>query len=440
VSRTLLVRWDGRLVGTLRVNQHGELLFQYATEWLDDAGRPAISLSLPKREDPFKQRACRPFFAGLLPEDLQRDAVARALGVSRGNDFGLLDALGGDVAGALTLVSDGVAPGAGPTAEQPPRLLDDRALGEILDALPSRPLLAGQEGLRLSLAGAQSKLPVVIVDSQVALPGANQPTTHILKPPITRFPGTTENEALAMQLGAACGLPVAPVEARTLGSRPYLLVTRYDRRLGPDGRVSRLHQEDLCQALGIVPERKYAAEGGPTFKVAFELVRRATTRPALAILALLDAAIFNVIIGNADAHAKNFSVLYDDGLQLAPFYDLLSTVAYPALSPTFAMKIGGCGTLDEISSSTWPKFASEIGVATPFVRGRVQALTDAAREHVDRTAAQLVDTSGLDRRETQRYVDLIRGRAERLATTAAGEAQARRPNRRPLRRPKPGYE
>jgi serine/threonine-protein kinase HipA len=229
VTRLLTVWWSTRQVGRLRVNQHGELHFEYAAEWLGDESCPAISLSLPKREGPFKQQACRPFFAGLLPEEHQRDAVAKALGLSRGNDFGLLNALGGDVAGALSLLPDGIAPPAPPAPHQVPRLLDDAALIGVLDALPTRPPLAGQEGLRLSLAGAQAKLPVVLSDGRVALPAPGQPTTHILKSPIARFSGTTENEALAMHLAAACGLPVAPVEARTVDGRSYLLVTRYDR-------------------------------------------------------------------------------------------------------------------------------------------------------------------------------------------------------------------
>ena len=124
--------------------------------------------------------------------------------------------------------------------------------------MPTRPLLAGRIGLRLSLAGAQSKLPVVLVGDRVALPAPGQPTTHILKPPIARFPATTENEALMMSLAAALGLPVAPATARITSGRPYLLVTRYDRRYDESGRAHRLHQEDFCQAMGIPPERRYA--------------------------------------------------------------------------------------------------------------------------------------------------------------------------------------
>ncbi|MGE0706143.1 MAG: type II toxin-antitoxin system HipA family toxin, partial [Vicinamibacterales bacterium] len=339
MTRAHSVWWDGVVVGTLQVNQHGQMRFTYAADWLADASRPAISFSLPKQEQPFTQRQCRPFFAGLLPEEAQRQVIAGALGISQGNDFAFLEALGGDVAGALSLWPEGEMPPA-PEPTGAPRPLSDEELVDVLDTLPKRPLLAGREGLRLSLAGAQTKLPVVLVDDRVALPAPGQPTTHILKPAIERFPHTTENEALVMTLAAAVGLPVAPVAARNLRGRSYLLVTRYDRHFEANGQAHRLHQEDFCQALGIVPERRYAAEGGPTFKAGFDLLRRATTVPAVAVLAFLDAAIFNLIVGNADAHGKNFSLLYQtSGVSLAPFYDLFSTVAYPDLSPSVAMKI-----------------------------------------------------------------------------------------------------
>ncbi len=268
-----------------------------------------------------------------------------------------------------------------PPAPEPtgtPRPLSDDELAEVLDTLPRRPLLAGREGLRLSLAGAQTKLPAVLVDDRVALPAPGQPTTHILKPAIARFPHTTENEALVMTLAAAVGLPVTPVTARSVESRPYLLVSRYDRRFDASGQTHRLHQDDFCQALGIVPERKYAAEGGPTFKSGFDLLRRATTIPAVAVLAFVDAAIFNLIVGNADAHGKNFSLLYQGAdMSLAPFYDLLSTVAYSDLSPKLAMKIAKRATIEEIGPTTWPAFSDDIGMPVRFVRRRVVELAEA---------------------------------------------------------------
>jgi serine/threonine-protein kinase HipA len=439
VTRTLQVWWDGRVVGMLRTNQHGEMQFVYDEAWLRDEHAPPLSLSLPKRDAPFKRRECRPFFAGLLPEDLQRDAVAHALGLSRGNDFALLDALGGDVAGALMLLPEGSVP---PESDSgiPSRPLDDAAFVAILDRLPIRPLLAGQDGLRLSLAGAHSKLPVVLVEGRVALPAPGQPTTHILKPPIARFPGTTENEALVMQLAAACGLPTARAEARAVAQRPYLLVERYDRRVDDQGRARRLHQEDICQALGIVPEHKYAAEGGPTFPAMFALVRRATQQPALAVLALLDVAIFNVTAGNADAHGKNFSLLHAGGATLAPFYDLLCTLAYPDLSPRFAMKVGGASTLEEIGASTWITFATDIGMGAPYVRGRVGELANAVLTHVSDVADRLTEVGTLDRGELARIAMLIRTRAERVAETATVTPRPPRGGRRPLRRPAPPRE
>ena len=417
MNRALSVWWDEKIVGTLRIDEHGEMTFQYAEEWLADSSQPPLSISLPKKLEPFKRRECRPFFGGLLPEEGQLAAVARQLGVSKANDFKLLEALGGDVAGALTLWPEGEHPSVPESPAQPAPLSDDQVT-ELLDALPKRPLLAGQNGLRLSLAGAQSKLPVVLTEGRIALPAPGQPTTHILKPPITRFPATTENEALMMRLASALNLSVAAVEARTSAGRPYLLVERYDRRLESLGAVRRLHQEDFCQALGIPPERKYQVEGGPTLRDCFDLLRRAATRPAIEVLKLLDAAIFNVIIGNADAHGKNFSLLYQRAsATLAPLYDLVCTVVYEDLSPQFAMKVAKCATLEEIGTSAWPTFASETGLTTPYVRRRVKELAESARNSVGGLAERLTE-GGLGRGSLMNFASIVEKRAARLADTA----------------------
>ncbi len=415
MTRALDVWWEGRLVGQLTQDRHGELGFAYSADWLalDDA--PALSASLPKRAEPFTRRECRPFFGGLLPEESQRDAAAQALGVSRGNDFALLDRLGGDVAGALQLLPPGEAPPPLIVASRP-TVLDEAGLIRVLDALPVRPLLAGEEGLRLSLAGAQSKVPVVLVDGAVALPAPGQPTTHILKPPIVRFPATTENEAFVMRLAAAVGLDVAPVEARVVRDRTFLLVGRYDRALGERG-VRRINQEDFCQALGVPPETKYAAEGGPTFKDCFGLLRRVAARPAVDVLKLLDAVIFNLIAGNADAHGKNFSILYDEqGPRLAPLYDLLATVAYPELSPKLAMKIGKRATLAEMDARGWTAFAADAGLGLPLIRRRIGELSESVKARANDVAGALV-RPGLDEAAIARFAEMIQDRAEQCAKT-----------------------
>ena len=417
MTRALDVWWEGRIVGQLTQNPHGALGFAYGSDWLRDADAPALSVSLPKREVPYSRRECRPFFGGLLPEESQRDVVARVLGVSRSNEFALLDRLGGDVAGAIQLLPPGERPEARERC-MPHAPLDEAGLVQVLDTLPARPLLAGDGGLRLSLAGAQSKVPVVLVDGAAALPVPGQPTTHILKPPIQRFPGTTENEAFVMRLAAAVGLDVAPVEPRVVRDRTFLLVERYDRSANAGGGVRRVHQEDFCQALAFAPERKYASEGGPVLKDCFALLRRVAARPAVDVLKLLDAVIFNLIAGNADAHGKNFSILHDEsGPRLAPLYDLLATVVYPELSAALAMKIGRRSTLEEMDMGGWVRFAADAGLGLPLVRRRVAEISAGVRMQAGGVAAGLM-RPGLDVRTLSRLAGTIAGRAERCASTA----------------------
>ena len=416
MTRALDIWWEGQLAGQLTQDQHGELGFVYSAEWLARESALALSASLPKRAEPYSRRECRPFFGGLLPEEGQRDAAAKALGVSPRNDFALLDRLGGDVAGALQLLPPGEKPTA-PSSNQRPVPLDEEGLIRVLNALPVRPLLAGEEGLRLSLAGAQSKVPVVLAEGAVALPSSFQPTTHILKPPISRFAATTENEAFVMRLAAAIGLDVASVEPRVVRDRTFLLVQRYDRTVGNDGSVHRIHQEDFCQALGVPPETKYASEGGPTFKECFALLRRISALPAVDVLKLLDAAIFNLIAGNADAHGKNFSIIYDaQGARLAPLYDLLATVAYPDLSSKFAMKIGKRATLAEMDEKGWATFATDTGLGLPLIRRRVVEISDSVKATARDVARALINP-GFDDAALLQFAELVRDRAERCALT-----------------------
>ncbi|MCY4440412.1 MAG: type II toxin-antitoxin system HipA family toxin [Deltaproteobacteria bacterium] len=415
MSPTLDVWWDRRLVGQLTQDRHGDLGFVYSPDWLQREDAPPLSASLPKRTESYTRRECRPFFGGLLPEEGQRKAAAQALGVSSGNDFALLDKLGGDVAGALQLLPPGEPPQDPHSAQ--PKLLDEADLIRVLDSLPIRPLLAGEEGLRLSLAGSQSKVPVVLVEGEVALPSPRQPTTHILKPAIVRFPGTTENEAFVMRLAAATGLDAAWVEPRVVRDRTFLLVARYDRSTDSEGHVRRIHQEDFCQALGINPERKYAGEGGPSFKDCFALLRRVSLRPAVEVLKLLDAVIFNLIVGNADAHGKNFSILYEEGRpRLAPLYDLLATVAYPELSPRLAMKIGRRSTLAEMDARGWEAFAKDTVLGLSLVRRRVAEISVAVKDQTEGVAVRLIQ-SGLDGQVLSRIAEMVASRAERCVLT-----------------------
>jgi len=411
MTAVLTVWWGDQTVGALRIDRQGDIEFAYADSWRAASHARAISVSLPLRAEPYLRREARPFFEGLLPEESQRIAVARALGISQQNEFRLLEQIGGEVAGALSLWPEGETPPAA-SYETPPTPLSEDALIALLDRLPTRPLLAGEEGLRLSLAGAQAKVPLVMTGGGLALPRPGEPTTHILKPPIARFADTTENEAFAMRLAKGIGLDTADIEIATVRDRSFLLVKRYDRKTNSEGRVQRLHQEDFCQAMGYTSAQKYAADGGPVFRDCFALLRGAATRPARDVLRLLDAALFNLIIGNADAHGKNFSLLYEsDEITLAPLYDLLSTVSYPDLSPNLAMKIARRARLEDLVTRDWAKFAEETGLSEPFIRRRAAALTDAVIAHAP---AELAGFAPAVQPTMQKFADLVAMRAARL--------------------------
>jgi len=379
--RTLDVYWGGYLTGKL-IQDDGQLKFQYAESWLQHPETKPISQSLPLQAAIFKNKQCRPFFAGILPEADKRQRIAKYFGISTQNDFAMLEKMGGECAGALTIVKTGEPPPAIPTSADYYPLSDEKLAG-VFEALPARPLMAGEEGMRLSLAGVQDKIAVALVDGKLCFPLHDAPSTHILKPAFHHFEAVAENEAFCMELSASIGLPAAKVQVRQLGKVHYLLVERYDRVHADNGLLIRLHQEDFCQALGIVPEYKYQNEGGPTPTQAFSLLRECSTLPVIDIRNLLDAMIFNYLIGNNDAHGKNFSLLYTgQGARFAPLYDLVSTAVYPELSPKMAMKVGSTYDSNKVTPGEWDTLAEACGLGAAMVRDRQKELADKVREKV----------------------------------------------------------
>ena len=394
--KRLIVYLRGAAVGTLEQDDSGLLGFRYGAEWLAKPDAVPLSHSLPLQAETFRGKHARAFFAGILPDEGPRKQIAGILGISERNDFAMLERIGGECAGAVSLLPEGMPlPDTGETRE-----LRGRELQETIAELHRRPLMAGREGVRLSLAGAQDKLPVVIHGSRIALPLGNTPSTHIIKPEPDRFPGLVANEVFCMTLAKAVDLKVPRVEARLIGARPCMVVERYDRTISPEKAVTRLHQEDFCQALGVPPEKKYQQEGGPLLRDCIALIRDWSTAPALDIRDFLDGLIFNVQIGNADAHGKNYSFLYQGkSRRLASFYDLVCTLVWPELSKTPAMKIGQSESIERITFANWQKMAAETGVGWPMLRERIATLsrkTLAALQDADvRKAAN--DTATVDR-------------------------------------------
>ena len=381
MSDILTVYLRERSVGCLWLDEGRRFAYQYDESWLADPQAVPLSIALPLRPEVYEDDTARPFFANLLPESELRKVIARRLGLSEGNDFALLEAIGGECAGAVSLLPQGSLP----STEGEYQPLSESELNALVQELPKRPMLAGESGVRLSLAGVQNKLPVFYDEDEdtVYLPRGSAASGHILKPPIAHFPHTVENETFCMQLAQRMGLPVPTVQLLQKAV-PLYLVSRYDREITPQRKVYRLHQEDFCQALGIAPDMKYEKEGGPSLQACFGLVRRVSLTPIIDIKAMLHWVVFNYLLGNADAHGKNISLLFSErGPVLAPFYDIMSTAVYPELTDRLAMKIGGEDRPDWVIERRWQQFAKETGIGYKLVRQTLLEMSDRIVDEAD---------------------------------------------------------
>ena len=370
----LVAMANGRLVGEIRRDAGGRLHFEYDPDWRRSRTAHPLSLSMPLATPRHDHDRIEPWLWGLLPDNENVLARwARRFQVSARSAFSLLAATGEDCPGAVQFARP----------ERAGRLIDDGQVawlttGQVEARL--RTLRHDNSAWRLeddvgqfSLAGAQSKTALLLEDGRWGVPGGAMPTTHILKPPIPGFPGHCENEHLCLALAGALGIPVARSEADRFGEETALVVERYDRiRVG--GRLLRLHQEDLCQALGRNPLGKYESEGGPGCRDIAAAIR-SHCRPAGDDLRTFVRAIaLNWVIGGTDAHARNFSLLIGAGgtVRLAPLYDLASALPYPgryAPRLKLAMKIGGESRIGYVRVRHWERFAAEVGLPADEVLG-----------------------------------------------------------------------
>jgi serine/threonine-protein kinase HipA len=409
---SLGVFWDGALVGRLTpgAGHTREYTFEYSDR------RRAISLSLPTERSSFTSSETRPFFEALLPEGLVREQIAAQFKLAASDSYSLLAALGRDCAGALQIMeakrmSDPVSV----------RWLEGGELDTLISELPSHPLSVdpNDQRLRLSLAGVQRKAVLVCDDAgRFGRPLNGLPSTHILKPDLATgdYPAVAINEYFCMRLAKSVGLPVANVELATIAQRPCLIVERFDRDRSTIP-ARRLHQEDLCQALGITPDFKYQLPDWrlPSYKALGELLNEHGERPGADRLAAAEGAVFHFMVGNADAHAKNMSLLHSEtGVRLAPLYDIVSTEAYPELNRQLALGIGDEFDPDTIGTIQWGDLAFDLGLnVNAFARRRaslVSRVSDAAVALRDESRAEgwhdeIIDT----------ILGVIAGRAEAAA-------------------------
>lgn len=365
-------------VGILIEEDLGSLSFRYSEEWLHNPDAYCISLNLPLSHKVYGDQETRAFFSALLPDDRVRTKIAQALGISVENDFALLEILGGDCAGSVSLQKRL----RNKTQNKKAKELDELEIQKILELLKTKPLLT-KFGIRLSLAGAQSKIALLFKNRKFYLPGNNDITTHIIKPSIEGFPDSVYNEYFCMKLASQCGLNVAEVELKDTETCPHLIITRYDRHRAANGRLSRIHQEDFCQAMGILPTKKYQKEGGPGIKACLTLIDKYSSHPAKDKLQLIDSFLFNFFIANNDAHAKNFSLIHSaKGIHLAPFYDILSTEIYPQLSKEMAMKFGSKYQAQKINAYDIENCAKDLGLKTKFFISRIQQMKELINQYI----------------------------------------------------------
>lgn len=336
-SGMLTVALNGRIVGSLARAADGATRFDYAGEWLGWEFAIPVSRSMPLVDRPFTGTPVRAVFDNLLPDDDRiRSRIAARVGAEGTDAFSMLAALGRDCVGALQFLPEDILPAPpGPPDGEP---LTEAAIAERIRSLSVAPLgiKGGDDAFRISLAGAQDKTALLYHEGKWLEPTGTTPTTHILKPQMRTIQtadgevdltASVQNEHFCMALCRALGLEVAQTEILELEEDLLILsVERFDRRLDGKGRLLRLPQEDMCQALGVLPSGKYESDGGPGISACLDVLKSADA-PDDDRRAFVKAQIVFWLIGATDGHAKNFSLfLKPQGrFELTPLYDILST-------------------------------------------------------------------------------------------------------------------
>ena len=420
----LVVLLDGEPVGVVRQHSSGDLTLSYEQAWRDrpDAYPVSLSMLLTKEEHP--DAMVRPYLEGLLPDNTDvLEHWAREFHVSPRNAFALLRHTGADCAGAVQLI--------------PPNeldsIMDERSEIEwITEAEMGARLrdlvehhgtgrLAGDRG-HFSLAGAQPKTAFICDGERWGIPSGAIPTTHILKPPAQRdLDGFDINEHFCLKLAQQVGLTVAESTVRHFDSEAAIVLARYDRRRLRDGRLVRLHQEDVCQSLAVPPLNRYESDGGPGAPAIIQLLANEADDPDLDVGAFVDALALNWVIAGTDGHAKNYSVMIGPGsVRLAPLYDLISTLPYPDWiqyrRAKLAMRVDREYHVWKIRPRHWQALANRSDLDPDPLLERVHELVAAIPDAVTRTGAA-VREEGLDHEIIERLEQAIGQHAEACLRT-----------------------
>ena len=394
---TLNIWTNGHHVGYLWRDERNDIGFQYSEEWLENPVRFPVSKTLPLKAETYEpgaeNRIAHHYFSNLLPEANSRVRICREKKISVDNDFELLRAIGGECAGALSILGDE------PHDKAPEyRQLNDADLTELLvNRNPSVIVEAGQNPPRLSLAGAQDKAPVKYENGKFYIPLDNSISTHILKYRIRDIKHVPAYETITMWTADELGLGVSEIDYQTHGKESFTLGKRYDRVIIAD-ELARLHQEDFCQASGRSSSNKYEHEGGPTFAECLQLVREHSTQPLKDIPRLIQWQAFNFLVGNSDGHAKNLSFLYDQDntTSLSPFYDLIAIHAWPShvFNHQLALSVGGENNIHKIKRAHWERLADECKTSFRLFEKSITGLSEDIIHAFDRAQNHFVKQHG----------------------------------------------
>lgn len=387
----LLIVIEGEPIGRVHEDRRGQLTLDYAEAWRQSPNGYPLSVSMPLADVVYRQKNVRPYLWNLLPENenvLSR--WAQQYQTSAGNPFRLLRHVGADLPGAAQLIPserlEEIQTAKAPTIQW----ISDHELKDRLRLLRedfAATRLPGDIG-KMSLPGVQAKTALYwdTAARRWGVPGGRAPTSHILKPCIPGFPGLVENEYLCQTIAARLGLPAAHSHVLDL-DEPIIVVERYDRLPPPPGSqfMQRIHQEDLCQALSLMPARKYQEEGGPGIVQIVKLIRTVSSAIDEDIERFLQANMFNWLIGGTDAHAKNYSLLIAalHEVRLAPLYDLSTQLPYSdRIARKVAMKIGDHYEITRIGLDDWRRLARACGLEEERVIGVVTQLAQALPDHI----------------------------------------------------------
>jgi serine/threonine-protein kinase HipA len=416
MSRELISLLEGKEVGRVRSDASGRLSFIYGDDWRQAPDAYPLSLSMPLAAKEHRQSVVEAFLWGLLPDNERvLDRWAAKFQVSARNVFALISHVGEDCAGAVQFVTPDRLEAIRSGKDDKVEWLDESDVAQRLQTLRADhaawrlPRDTGQ----FSLAGAQPKTALLLQKDRWGIPSGRLPTTHILKPPTGHFDGHAENEHICLMLARSLGLPTAESKVMQFGKEIAIVIERYDRqRKGND--IIRVHQEDICQALGIMPTKKYQNEGGPGPASIVELLRTYSTDREEDVDTFIAALGFNWLVAGTDAHAKNYSLLLSGPhVRLAPLYDVASILPYDEFDlrkVKLAMKIGGEYGLSQIGLRHWQKFARETRADADALIERLAGMAEQLPDETS-TARARARKEGLDHAIVERLASQLTERA-----------------------------